>query len=122
MFSLHISLKQLPLVSVNVQVRVIEAFENAVVLVGAGHPRKSLQLVHHVKAQYLDEYTREVLPEHLVRAAIVEELEYCNKVVWELDDAKAVLGNKDSKVIRTRWVMCNKGDAAAPDVRARLVA
>ena len=77
---------------------------------------------HSFRAQYLDEYTREVLPNDLVQAAIVEELQYFNKVVWELDDAKAVMGNRDSKVIRTRWVMCNKGDAAAPDVRARLVA
>ena len=30
---------------------------------------------HQFKSQYLDEYTREVLPDHLVRAAIVEELE-----------------------------------------------
>lgn len=28
----------------------------------------------------------------------------------------------DHKLIRTRWVMCNKGDDAHPDVRARLVA
>ena len=29
---------------------------------------------------------------------------------------------KDHKLVRCRWVLCNKGDAANPDVRARLVA
>ena len=29
---------------------------------------------------------------------------------------------KDSKLVRTRWVMCSKGDEQKPDVRARLVA
>ena len=28
----------------------------------------------------------------------------------------------DSKLVRCRWVHCNKGDAQNPDVRARLVA
>ena len=27
-----------------------------------------------------------------------------------------------AKVVRTRWVLCNKGDDTHPDVRARLVA
>ena len=42
--------------------------------------------------------------------------------VWELSDARSVLGDSDSKVIRTRWVIHNKGDAGKPDIRARLVA
>ena len=29
---------------------------------------------------------------------------------------------KDAKLVRCRWVLCNKGDATTPDVRARLVA
>ena len=29
---------------------------------------------------------------------------------------------KDAKLVRCRWVLCNKGDAQTPDVRARLVA
>ena len=74
------------------------------------------------KATYLDEYTREPLPSNLVQAAIKEELEYFNSRVWELSDARKVLGDGESKVIRTRWVICNKGDAGRPDIRARLVA
>ena len=30
--------------------------------------------------------------------------------------------NKEAKVIRTRWVITNKGDDSEPDIRARLVA
>ena len=29
---------------------------------------------------------------------------------------------KDPKTVRSRWVLCNKGDVAHPDIRARLVA
>ena len=29
---------------------------------------------------------------------------------------------KDSKLVGCRWVLCSKGDATTPDVRARLVA
>ena len=78
--------------------------------------------VKDFKDTYLDEYTREVIPHHLVRAAIRDELDYFNSKVWELSDAKRVLSDGDNKVIRTRWVICNKGDAQVPDVRARLVA
>ena len=36
---------------------------------------------------YLDEYTRQPLPHNLVQAAIREELNYFNSVVWEIADA-----------------------------------
>ena len=75
-----------------------------------------------VKATYLDEYTREPLPYSLVMQAIQEELEYVNNNVWELSDAQKAIGDAEAKTIRTRWVICNKGDAACPDIRARLVA
>ena len=71
---------------------------------------------------YLDEYTRLPLPHKLVQAAIREELNYFNSVVWELADANKVLKEADAKIVRTRWVICNKGDEEHPDVRARLVA
>ena len=77
---------------------------------------------HDFRAQYLDEYTREPLPHTLVQAAIREELDYFNSKVWELSDARRVMGESDSKVIRTRWVITNKGDTEKPDIRARLVA
>ena len=57
-----------------------------------------------------------------MKQAIIEELNYFNDRVWELADAKKVLGDADSKAVRTRWVICNKGDTADPDIRARLVA
>ena len=50
----------------------------------------------------------------------MEELSYFNKHVWELADAQRALQDHGSKSIRTRWVITNKGDAANPDVRARL--
>ena len=77
---------------------------------------------HHIKQVYLDEYTREPLPQFLVEAATREVLNYFNSRVWELSDARSVLGDSDSKVIRTRWVIHNNGDAGKPDIRARLVA
>ena len=46
------------------------------------------------KDVYLDEYTREPLPHHLVRAAIKDELDYFNTKVWELSDAKRLVGRK----------------------------
>ena len=52
----------------------------------------------------------------------MEELSYFNKHVWEIADAKRAMDDHDSKTIRTRWVITNTGDAANPDVRARLVA
>ena len=37
-------------------------------------------------------------------------------------DPKEVLQGQGSNDIRTRWVVCNKGDTSSPDIRARLVA
>ena len=74
------------------------------------------------KPRYGDEYTGETLPPELIRAAIIEELDYFNDRVWEvstIDEMKKVPGHI---FVRSRWVNCNKGDAASPDVRARLVA
>ena len=38
---------------------------------------------HNFKSEYKDEYTGEVLPTHLVRAAMEEELSYFNAHVWD---------------------------------------
>ena len=76
----------------------------------------------HFKGQYLDEYTGEVLPEALIRAAIVEELNYFNERVWELTTKDEMHKYKDFIFVRSRWVNCNKGDSEDPDCRARLVA
>ena len=53
---------------------------------------------------------------------MAEELSYFNDVVWEATEKSAAQTTKDFKLIRTRWVVCNKADAEAPDIRARLVA
>ena len=75
------------------------------------------------KKAYYDEYTGEQLPEDLVRAAIIEELNYFSEEgVWENADYAELKGNPKATHVRMRWVLCNKGDEKAPDVRARLVA
>ena len=58
----------------------------------------------------------------MVKAAICEELTYFTDKVWHITDLKTAEGYKDSKIVRCRWVLCNKGDSVTPDVRARLVA
>ena len=58
----------------------------------------------HFKTRYVDEYTGNPLPNHLVRVAMVEEMPYC------------------STFVRMRWALCSKGYLEEPDVRARLVA
>ena len=89
--------------------------------VGGGHIEISFD-PRNFKPMYRDEYTNEILPEDLVRAAICEELTYFNDRVWQITDLKTAEGYPDAKVVRCRWVLCNKGDATSPDVRARLVA
>ena len=76
---------------------------------------------HHVKQEYKDEYTGEVLRRHPVRAAMIDELKWFNDTVWEGVEINGQQA-KQLKPIRTRWVLCNKGDALKPEVRARLVA
>ena len=71
---------------------------------------------------YKDEYTGEELPTHLVRAAMEEELEYFNAHVWDAVERKLAYTTDDFKLVRMRWVICNKGDDKEYDVRARLVA
>ena len=61
------------------------------------------------RAVYRDEYTGEILPHHLVRAAMAEDMAYFNKVVWEAVDTDKAKSDDMAKTIRTRWVLCNKG-------------
>ena len=71
-----------------------------------------------IKRQDLDEYTGEILTPHLIRAAIEDELDHFNSKVWQvrtMDEMKAI---PDYILVRSRWVLCNKGDAESPDVRA----
>ena len=57
-----------------------------------------------------------------MRQAIADELHYVNNVVWEAIEIDKAKKAPDHKLIRTRWVMCSKGDDAHPDVRARRAA
>ena len=74
------------------------------------------------KARYIDEYTGEVLDTHMIQSAIMEEVNYFNDRVWEVESKEDLLNNPDHMFVRSRWVNCNKGDAMNPDIRARLVA
>ena len=74
------------------------------------------------KAKYIDEYTGEVLEPELIQAAIVEELNYFNERVWQIETRENMLKVPDHVFVRSRWINCNKGDANNPDIRARLVA
>ena len=70
---------------------------------------------------YSDEYTGEVLPTDKVREAIRDELQYFCQTVWRGCSMAEAHSVQDGKIIPSRWVLCNKGDAEHPDVRARLV-
>ena len=74
------------------------------------------------KARYVDEYIGEVLDPHLIQAALMEEMEYFNEHVWEIDTKEHMQEVEDHVFVRSRWVLCNKGDDQSPDLRARLVA
>ena len=74
------------------------------------------------KPRYVDEYTGEFLAPHLIRPAIEDELHYFNSKVWEITTTDKMRQLPDYILVRSRWVLCNKGDAVTPDVRARLVA
>ena len=74
------------------------------------------------KTAYNDEYTGEILEPHLIANAIIDELDYFNEHVWMIEDKAKMLGVPDHIFVRSRWVMCNKGDSTDPDMRARLVA
>ena len=73
------------------------------------------------KRQYLDEYTGEPLPPKLLRAAVEDELNYFNSKVWQLTTIEKMKAIPEHIFVRSRWVLCNKGDLEQPDVRARLV-
>ena len=74
------------------------------------------------KSRYVDEYTGEILQPKLIRSAIEDELNYFNSKVWHITTMEDMQKLDDYVLTRSRWVLCNKGDAVSPDVRARLVA
>ena len=71
--------------------------------------------------RYLDEYTGEIHSPHLIRDAIIDELDYFNDKVCKLSSKEGMENIPDYILVGSRWVLCNKSDAESPDVRARLV-
>ena len=51
-----------------------------------------------------------------------EELGYFNAHVWDAVEKKIAYTTEEFKLVRMRWVICNKGDDNAYDICARLVA
>ena len=74
------------------------------------------------RAKYTDEYTGETLEPQLIAEAIREELNDFNSRVWQVELKSEAEKNVDAIFVRSRWVLCNKGDNKSPDMRARLVA
>ena len=88
----------------------------------AGGKIKVIWDYSNFKACYKDEYTQDELPQQLIKEAIIEELSYFNDHVWEAVTMDEMRTYKDWKLVRSRWVLCNKGDHVNPECRARLVA
>ena len=76
----------------------------------------------YFKDRYLDEYTGEILASHLIQPPIADELNYLNSKVWQLSTIDEMENVPGYTIVRSRWVLCNKGDSQSPDVCARLVA
>ena len=62
-----------------------------------------------------------MLRDDLVQAAMIDELDYLNQHVWEIDTLDDMKTVQNYILVRSRWVMANKGDSKEPDFRARLV-
>ena len=74
------------------------------------------------KSDYVDEYTGERLPDDLIRKAMVDEMEYVGRLVWDIATAEEARQDPEAVVVGGRWVNCNEGDVSSPKVRARYVA
>ena len=58
------------------------------------------------KTCYFDEYSGEILPFELVRAAVMEELNYFSeKTVWAAAEYSEMKANTDATFVRKRWVL-----------------
>ena len=97
-----------------------EPSQSSVPTLGGG-ARPVVYNAANFRERYTDEYTGEILPPNLIRTAIVEELDYFNSKVWEISSVDQMAQYPDAVKVKSRWVLCNKGDADNPDVRARLV-
>ena len=73
------------------------------------------------KPRYSDEYTGEVLPHNLVQDAMIDELDYFNEHLWQVDTLDNTKNVPEHILGCSRWVISNKGDFSKLDVRCRLV-
>ena len=76
----------------------------------------------HFKADYFDEYTGDKLPAELFQKAIVDEIDYFARIVWDIVTPEDIKQDPQAVLVGGRWVLCNKGNATQPKVRARHVA
>lgn len=83
---------------------------------------QEVNLTENFQDRYKDEYTDEIIPREWAEAAIQEEIDYFNDMVWLGVQLHEALADADAKIISARWVLCNNGDSNAQDVRARYVA
>ena len=83
---------------------------------------QQIDLKNGMKETYHDEYTSAPLPKEHLTEAMYDEIDYFNDHVWVGVPLAEAQRDPTAKMIGTRWVLCNKGDDAKPDVRARLVA
>ena len=74
------------------------------------------------KTQYLDEYTREFIPRDLAKAAIIDEFDVVNQVVWGRAGRRRMWREKRVPTWPGHAGFNNNGDNANYDVRAKLVA
>ena len=60
------------------------------------------------KPRYTDEYTCGMLSDDLVQAATIDELDYVNQHVWEIDTLDHMKTIPNNILVRLRWGMANK--------------
>ena len=70
----------------------------------------------HVRDEYIDEYTVEILQKGMTRDAIEDELTDLNEKVWKLSCKEEMERVLHYILIRSRWVPGSKSDAEARDV------
>ena len=98
-----------------------DPFKSSIPRVAGGNVQVTYTDVNF-RAKYIDEYTGDTLEPEAIASAIREELNYFNSRVWQIELKSNVTSDPDAILVRSRWVLCNKGDNRTPDMRARLVA
>lgn len=84
--------------------------------------QSTISFENNFKSECRGECTGEILPHALAQEAIMNEIRYVNETVWEIGATDMLRDRPNSKLIGSRWVLCNKGDVDSPKIRARWVA